>query len=41
LNVFWIMVGIVGMLRASDFAFIEFKTDVLHWLVHITALSGQ
>ena len=41
LNVFWIMVGIVGMLRASAFSFIEFKTDVLHWLVHITALSGQ
>ncbi len=41
LNVFWIMVGIVGMLRASAFSFIDFKTDVLHWLVQFTALFSQ
>ncbi|MDD1625347.1 MAG: hypothetical protein LUO94_11370 [Methylococcaceae bacterium] len=33
LNVFWVMVGIVGMLRASNFSFIDFKTAVLHLLV--------
>jgi len=41
LNVFWIMVGIVGMLRASAFSVIDFKTDVLHWLVQFTALFSQ
>ena len=38
LNVFWIMVGIVGMLRASAFSFIAFKTDALHWFVQFIAL---
>ncbi|MGZ8947560.1 MAG: hypothetical protein ACXW1W_19310 [Methylococcaceae bacterium] len=33
LNVFWIMVGIVGMLRASAFSFMDFKTAVLHFLM--------
>ena len=33
LNVFWIMVGIVGMLRAMSFSFIDFKTAMLHFLV--------
>jgi len=41
LNVFWILVGIVGMLRASAFSFIEFKTGVLHWLVQFTALFNK
>ncbi|MFI3185744.1 MAG: hypothetical protein QX198_07155 [Methylococcaceae bacterium] len=38
LNVFWIMVGIVGMLRASHFSFIEFKTTVLNLLTQTLAL---
>jgi hypothetical protein len=37
LNVFWVMVGIVGMLRASSFSFIDFKTAILHFLV----VNGQ
>jgi hypothetical protein len=32
LNVFWIMVGIVGMLRASSLSFIEVKTAGFHVL---------
>ena len=41
LNVFWIMVGIVGMLRASAYSFIDFKTAVLHFLVQFAALFSQ
>jgi hypothetical protein len=41
LNVFWIMVGIVGMLRASSYSFINFKTAVLHFLVQFTTLLSQ
>ena len=41
LNVFWIMVGIVGMLRASSFSFIDFKTAVLHFLVQFATLFSQ
>jgi len=41
LNVFWIMVGIVGMLRASTFSFIDFKTAWLHFLVQFTTLFSQ
>ena len=41
LNVFWIMVGIIGMLRASAFSFIEFKTAVLHFLVQLATLFSQ
>ena len=41
LNAFWILVGIVGMLRASTFSFIDFKTDVLHWQVQFTVLFNQ
>ncbi|MFZ2170426.1 MAG: hypothetical protein WAW61_12405 [Methylococcaceae bacterium] len=33
LNVFWVMVGIVGMLRAMSFSFIDFKTAMLNFLV--------
>jgi hypothetical protein len=33
LNVFWIMVGIVGMFRASALSSIDFKTAMLHFLV--------
>ena len=36
LNVFWIMVGVVGMLRASAFSFLDFKTAMLHFLVQFT-----
>jgi hypothetical protein len=41
LNVFWIMVGVVGMLRASAFSFIDFKTAMLHFLVQFATLFGQ
>jgi hypothetical protein len=41
LNVFWIMVGIVGMLRASSYSFIDFKTAVLHLLVQFATLFSQ
>ena len=38
LNVFWILVGIVGMLRASAFSLMDFKVAVLHVLVQFTTL---
>ena len=38
LNVFWIMVGIVGMLRASHFSVIVFKAAWLHLLTQTLAL---
>jgi len=41
LNVFWIMVGIVGMLRASAFSFIEFKSAVIHFLSQFATLFSQ
>ena len=41
LNVFWIMVGIVGMLRASAFSFMDFKSTVLHFLVQFATLFSQ
>jgi len=41
LNVFWVMVGVVGMLRASTFSFIDFKTSMLHFLMQFTTLFGQ
>ena len=41
LNVFWIMVGIVGMLRATTFSFIDFKTAVIHFLVQFATLFSQ
>jgi hypothetical protein len=41
LNVFWIMVGIVGMLRACSYSFIDFKTAGLHFLVQFVAFFSQ
>jgi len=32
LNVFWILVGVVGMLRASSLSFLVIKASVLQWL---------
>ena len=41
LNVFWVLVGIVGMLRASAFSFIDFKVAALQFLVHLATLFSQ
>ena len=41
LNVFWIMVGIVGMFRAGSYSFIDFKTVVIHFLVQFATLFSQ
>lgn len=38
LNVFWIMVGIVGMVRASQISFTDFKSAWLHLLTQATVL---
>jgi len=38
LNVFWIMVGIVGMLRASQISATDFKSAWLHLLTQVIAL---
>jgi len=38
LNVFWIMVGIIGMLRASQISAIDFKSAWLHLITQIMAL---
>jgi len=38
LNVFWIMVGIVGMFRASHFSFMAFKSAGLNLLTQAIAL---
>lgn len=38
LNVFWIMVGIVGMFRASQISVIDFKSAGLHLLTQAIAL---
>ncbi|MCF7965337.1 MAG: hypothetical protein K9L79_07335 [Methylobacter tundripaludum] len=38
LNVFWIMVGIVGMVRASHISAVNFKAVWLDLLTQITAL---
>jgi len=38
LNVFWIMVGIVGMLRASQISVIDFKSAWLHLITQVMAL---
>ena len=38
LNVFWIMVGIVGMFRSSHFSVIAFKVTGLHLLTQTLAL---
>jgi len=41
LNVFWVMVGVVGMFRASTLSFLEFKAAALHFLAQVMALFGQ
>ncbi|WP_200870606.1 hypothetical protein [Methylobacter tundripaludum] len=38
LNVFWIMVGIVGMLRASQISLTDFKSVGLHFITQVMAL---
>jgi hypothetical protein len=38
LNVFWIMVGIVGMLRASTFSFVDLKIAGLQFLAQFATL---
>jgi len=38
LNVFWIMVGIVGMLRAGQISVTDFKSAWLHLLTQAIAL---
>jgi hypothetical protein len=38
LNVFWIMVGIVGMLRASQISLADFKSAGLHLITQVMAL---
>ena len=41
LNVFWILVGVVGMFRASTFSLIDFKSAALHFLVQFSTLFSQ
>ncbi|MCX7107630.1 MAG: hypothetical protein NTV66_08710 [Methylococcales bacterium] len=38
LNVFWILVGVVGMLRASAFSFLEFKVAGQYAFVQLSSL---
>jgi len=38
LNVFWIMVGIVGMLRAGQISLADFKSVGLHFITQVMAL---
>lgn len=38
LNVFWVMVGVIGMVRASQISVIDIKTAWLHLLMQISAL---
>jgi hypothetical protein len=38
LNVFWILVGVVGMLRASSLSFFAIKAAVFQWLSYYTNL---
>jgi hypothetical protein len=38
LNVFWILVGVVGMLRASSLSFLAIKATVLQWLAPFMTL---
>ncbi|MGZ5028188.1 MAG: hypothetical protein ACXV9T_13485 [Methylobacter sp.] len=38
LNVFWVMVGIIGMVRASQISVVDIKTAWVHLLTQITAL---
>ena len=41
LNVFWILVGIVGMFRACSYSFNDFTTAALHFLVQFATLLNQ
>ena len=41
LNVFWIMVGVVGMFRASSLTFMDFKAAGLHFWAQIITLISQ
>jgi hypothetical protein len=41
LNVFWIMVGVVGMFRACAYSFTDFKRGVLDCLLQLAALFSQ
>lgn len=41
LNVFWIMVGVVGMLRACSYSFIDFKIAGLHFLTQFLSIFSQ
>ena len=41
LNVFWILVGIIGMLRACAYSFTAFKMDALNFLAQCTALFSH
>ena len=41
LNVFWILVGIVGMFRACSYSFSDFTTAALHFLVQFATLLNQ
>ena len=41
LNVFWVLVGIVGMLRASAFSFIDFKAVALQFVVQFVTHFSQ
>lgn len=41
LNVFWIMVGVVGVFRASALSFPELNTAWLHFLAQCSALFSQ
>ena len=38
LNVFWIMVGVIGMVRASQISVIDIKSAWVHLLTQVTAL---
>ncbi|MDD5461616.1 MAG: hypothetical protein PHG00_08285 [Methylococcales bacterium] len=38
LNVFWIMVGVVGMFRASALSFLDIKAAGLHFLIQCATL---
>jgi len=40
LNVFWIMVGVIGMVRASQISVIDIKTAWLQFLTQIMALAS-
>jgi len=38
LNVFWIMVGVVGMLRASNLSLADMQTGVMQLITQINTL---